>query len=575
MSTAQKQHHSEQWYIRFSIFQRVEHLVLILSFTLLGLTGLPQKYPTAGVSEFIVGLLGGIETMRIIHRVAATVFLLEAIYHVVVIGYKLFVQRKAASMVPGVKDGKDAIQWFGYNLGLVKEPPKMPRYNFMEKAEYWAMLWGLFIMALTGFMLWNPIATTRILPGEFIPAAKAAHGGEALLAVLAIILWHFYNVHIKQFNKSMFTGKMPRHEMEEEHALELEAIESGQVEPDPEPHVVRSRTMIFAPIAAVVSLALLAGVYWFVSFEESAITTLPEPDRVAVFSPRTPTPRPTLPPTPTAAPTQPGQEQPGGGAVAWDTNIAALFQQRCAACHGQIGGYNAESYENATAAITPGDAAASRVVEVQQAGHPGQFSEDELSQVMAWIDSGAPETAAQAGGGSAEVAWQSGIGDLFRQRCTACHGQTGGYNAESYDNAMQGIEPGNPDNSAVISVQEEGHPGQFTPEELEQIRAWIAAGAPEAGAAASGGAQGGDGNPMTWNGGLQEVFAANCSNCHGSLGNFNVRTYDNVMKGVKPGDADQSPIVQVMRKPGGHPGDFSDEELAQVINWINAGAPQE
>ena len=100
----------------------------------------------------------------------------------------------------------DALQWFRYNLGMAEKPPKMPRYNFMEKAEYWAMAWGLVLMGLTGLMLWNPIATTNILPGTFIPAAKAAHGAEAVLAVLAIILWHFYHVHIKHWNWAMIKG---------------------------------------------------------------------------------------------------------------------------------------------------------------------------------------------------------------------------------------------------------------------------------------------------------------------------------------------------------------------------------
>jgi len=112
---------------RFSLAQRIEHFVLLASFTTLALTGLPQKYPLNEISQAVISFLGGIETIRVIHRVAATVFLLEAVYHVVVVAYKLFVQRKEASMVPTLKDAQDAIQAFKYNLGLTKEPPKMPR----------------------------------------------------------------------------------------------------------------------------------------------------------------------------------------------------------------------------------------------------------------------------------------------------------------------------------------------------------------------------------------------------------------------------------------------------------------
>ena len=120
------------------------------------------------------------------------------------------------------------LTWIAFNLGLRKEHPHLPRYNFGEKAEYLAVVWGTIVMAITGFMMWNPITTTRFLPGSVIPAARAAHGAEAVLAVLSIIIWHMYNVHIKRFNKSMWTGKLSREAMEEEHAEELDAHHAGR-----------------------------------------------------------------------------------------------------------------------------------------------------------------------------------------------------------------------------------------------------------------------------------------------------------------------------------------------------------
>ena len=115
-----------------------------------------------------------------------------------------------------------------YYFGLRKHKAYYGRYNYAEKAEYLAVVWGTVIMGITGFMMWNPIATTRYLPGEFIPAAKAAHGGEAVLAVLAIIIWHFYHVHIRHLNKSMFTGKITEKEMAHEHPAELAQIKAGE-----------------------------------------------------------------------------------------------------------------------------------------------------------------------------------------------------------------------------------------------------------------------------------------------------------------------------------------------------------
>lgn len=294
MAKQQETHaHPQETYTRFAAAQRIEHIVLVLSFSLLGLTGLIQKFMGNPIAEGIIGLLGGIETVRIIHRVAALVFALQSIYHITVLAYKVFVKHIELTMLPGLGDVINAIDVVRYNLGLTKQHPKLPRYNFAEKAEYWAMIWGGVVMGLTGFMLWNPIATAKFLPGQAIPAAKAAHGAEAILAVLAIFVWHFYNVHLKMFNKSMFTGKMTRHQMEEEHGEELERLLSGKTRPPADPKGVHRRERIFVPIIVVAGLLVAVGLIWFATFEETAIATLPEPATpVEVFAPLTPTPVP-------------------------------------------------------------------------------------------------------------------------------------------------------------------------------------------------------------------------------------------------------------------------------------------
>jgi len=280
----------EKTYVRFSVDQRIEHVVLIFSFFVLGLTGLPQKFPLSPISEFFFQILGGIDTIRFIHRFAAFVMMIQALFHVLSVSYRLFVMKTRAGMLPSTQDVFDAARQLGYNLGLVKEPPKMERFNFIEKAEYWALVWGTLIMGITGFMLWNPIATTELLPGQIIPAAKAAHGAEAILAVLAILLWHFYHVHIREWNPSIFTGRMSRHQMNEEHAAELERIESGEDDGPPPPEARERRQMIFFPFAAVFTLGFLFLVFFFTNYEQTAITTLPPAEReVEAFSPQTST----------------------------------------------------------------------------------------------------------------------------------------------------------------------------------------------------------------------------------------------------------------------------------------------
>jgi cytochrome b subunit of formate dehydrogenase len=376
-------------YLRFTVGRRLEHILLILSFSTLGVTGLVQKYALNSISIGIISFLGGIEMVRIIHRIAAVTFFLEGIYHFIFMAYLVFVKQKEASMMPGIKDIFDAVNSLLYNLGLRKEVPKMPRYNYTEKLEYLAMIWGYFLMGLTGFMLWNPILTTRIFPGELVPAAKVAHGLEAVLAVLAILLWHFYHVHIKHWNWSMFKGHLTHHEMMEEHGAELEKIETSEPQPEVDPVVFKKRMKIFTPVSIVFSVIMVAFVIFLANYEETAITTIPKVYAdVDVFVPRTPTPFPTPMPSPT-----PDFEV----ANTWDGGINYLFEQKCGLCHGESGGLSVKTYSgiiqggNSGMAVIPGNPAESLIMQSQAPGneHPGQFSAEELERVRIWIVNGA------------------------------------------------------------------------------------------------------------------------------------------------------------------------------------------
>lgn len=264
-----------QTYMRFPIARRIEHWVMMLSFTLLGLTGLPQRFPNAGLSQAVLSMLGGIETLRNIHHVSAIVMMFGTAWHILVMGYSVFVLRDKMSMLPTLQDAKDGLQALLYNIGFAKTYPQMGRYTFEEKMEYWAFVWGAFVMGATGFMMWNPITATQYLPGEFVPAAKAAHGNEAVLAVLAIIIWHMYGVHIKRFNKAMFTGNQTEAEMLHEHPLELADIKAGIADRRPDAATLRKRQMIYYPIAAVLTLGMLGGIYGFINAEETSLTTIP------------------------------------------------------------------------------------------------------------------------------------------------------------------------------------------------------------------------------------------------------------------------------------------------------------
>lgn len=213
---------------RFSLSQRIEHLLMIVSFTSLMLTGIPQKFNEAGWAQWMLSALGGIEFVRQIHHFFAVLFILESVYHLLYVVYVAAIKRGRLHMLPELADVREALHSVLYLLGRMKTPPRHSRYDFRQKFEYWGVVWGSAVMVITGAIIWFPVAASRILPGEFIPAAKAAHGGEALLALFVIVVWHFYGAHFNQhafpFDTSIFTGKISEKRMIEEHPREYEQI---------------------------------------------------------------------------------------------------------------------------------------------------------------------------------------------------------------------------------------------------------------------------------------------------------------------------------------------------------------
>ena len=378
-----------QTYQRFPIARRIEHIIMVLSFGLLGLTGLPQKFPTLGISIFITNIFENVEYLRLVHHISATVMMVGTAWHLLVAGYKVFVTKEPMTMLPVIKDAVDGIQALLYNLGIGKKFPQMGRYNFEEKLEYWAFVWGAAVMGLTGFMMWNPLMTLKLLPGEAIPAAKAAHGGEAILAVAAIIIWHMYTVHLKKFNKSMFTGKMDETDMLHEHPLELADLKAGLAGPRvTNPTELRKRKSIYFPIASIFTVIMLGGIYGFVNGENTALSFIPPVSNpIPAYLPQTPTPMPTK------------IAVVSDGPLSWNSYAEPLFLDKCTSCHGSmaLGGLSLETYAdtmrggNHGPVIIPSNSAESNLVVIQSKVHMGQLTPEELDNIIKWIDSGAPE----------------------------------------------------------------------------------------------------------------------------------------------------------------------------------------
>jgi formate dehydrogenase gamma subunit len=214
-------------YERFDLSQRIQHICLIVSFTTLALTGLPQLFVGAGWARGFMSILGGIDGVRRIHHLAATLLLFVFVFHFFNVFFDLLT-RPEARMLPNLQDGKDAVQAFRYLLGKSPAGPQYDRWDFRQKLEYWALIWGTFLMGLTGLILMFPTVFAAFLPGVVIYAAKAAHGLEALLAIASIISWHMYNTHFAEgtgpVDATIFTGQISRERLAEEHPLEYQRL---------------------------------------------------------------------------------------------------------------------------------------------------------------------------------------------------------------------------------------------------------------------------------------------------------------------------------------------------------------
>jgi cytochrome b subunit of formate dehydrogenase len=215
--------------VRFTLHQRVEHFLTMVVFTLLCLTGLPQKFFEAGWAAVLVSFFGGIDATRWIHRACGIILALSTVVHFAS-GIAAMLSRKVGfTMVPTKKDFQDAILQLRYYLGMTDRHPHYDRYDYKQKFEYWGLVAGNIIMVATGFILFFPTAAAQLVPGQVIPAAKVAHSNEGLMAFLVITIWHIFNAHLNPdvfpFDASIFTGKVSRERMLHEHPVELARLE--------------------------------------------------------------------------------------------------------------------------------------------------------------------------------------------------------------------------------------------------------------------------------------------------------------------------------------------------------------
>ncbi len=190
---------------------RLAHALLALSFIVLAYTGFALKYPEGWWSLSLFGLRGWV------HRIAAVVMLAAAAVHVVHLLRDRLARRCIAEMWPGRADWVELKERTAFLAGRRIAPPPEPWVGYVEKAEYLAVIWGTIIMAVTGFLLWFEEWTLRWLPSWVVDLSTVVHFYEAVLATLAIVVWHFYSVifdpEIYPMDAAWLTGRSTRHRM--------------------------------------------------------------------------------------------------------------------------------------------------------------------------------------------------------------------------------------------------------------------------------------------------------------------------------------------------------------------------
>ncbi len=234
---ASTNHFGSRQYLRMTLSERIQHAIMFTSFILLVVTGFMLRYPEAWWVVAFRNLSEQAFAWRsLIHRIAGVVMIAVSLYHLYYLAFVPRGRRLLQDLLPRIQDLRDAPQYILYNLGLTRKKPKFDRFGYIEKAEYWALVWGVIIMGATGIILWFDNYFMNLLTKLGWDVARTIHYYEAWLATLAIVVWHFYfvmfNPNVYPMNTAWWTGKLSEEEMADEHALELERIHSLEMQQD-------------------------------------------------------------------------------------------------------------------------------------------------------------------------------------------------------------------------------------------------------------------------------------------------------------------------------------------------------
>jgi cytochrome b subunit of formate dehydrogenase len=228
-------------YLRMSLEERLQHGTLAISFILLVITGFMLRYPNAWWVVAMRDLAPWEGDLRsFLHRTSGVAMVLASVWHIYYVIATERGRQLILDLLPTPLDLKEMIAQVKYNFGLSPDKPQLGRFSYIEKAEYWALVWGTVVMTVTGLFMWFDNTFINLLTKQGYDIARTIHFYEAWLATLAIIVWHFYfvifNPDAYPINLAFLKGTISEHEMAEEHPRELAEIrrrEGGDLDAQP------------------------------------------------------------------------------------------------------------------------------------------------------------------------------------------------------------------------------------------------------------------------------------------------------------------------------------------------------
>jgi formate dehydrogenase gamma subunit len=210
---------------RFTVNQRIQHIIFFTTFILLAYTGFPLKFPDEWWAKWMIDSVGGFDNRTLIHHYSGLLMIGVSVYHVV---FHLL-EKPRFDVLFNLQDLKDFTAQMRYYLRLTDEHPKFGRYAWKQKFEYFGAGFGAVVMGFTGLLMWQPFEAMKYFPLGVVQIANLFHTWEAVLASLAVFIGHFYDEHFTKFlNMSWITGNIPEEEMIHEHAREYEEVMKDQ-----------------------------------------------------------------------------------------------------------------------------------------------------------------------------------------------------------------------------------------------------------------------------------------------------------------------------------------------------------